>query len=92
METLTSKIDRYEDYAQMGRYVYFGVNVPIAEHFFESQDVSLEPIDRPFKPSHCSGLCFEEGMLIFYRFTLRDQGQTIAIGKITKLITDPAAV
>ncbi|KAF2494905.1 hypothetical protein BU16DRAFT_527861 [Lophium mytilinum] len=25
------------------------------------------------------------------RFTLRDQGQTIAIGKITKLITDPAA-
>ncbi|KAF2197998.1 hypothetical protein GQ43DRAFT_443738 [Delitschia confertaspora ATCC 74209] len=24
------------------------------------------------------------------RFTLRDQGQTIAIGKITKLITDPA--
>ncbi|KAF6227921.1 hypothetical protein HO133_007649 [Letharia lupina] len=26
------------------------------------------------------------------RFTLRDQGQTIAIGKITKLITDPAAV
>ncbi|KAI5807395.1 P-loop containing nucleoside triphosphate hydrolase protein [Peziza echinospora] len=26
------------------------------------------------------------------RFTLRDQGQTIAIGKVTKLITDPAAV
>ncbi|KAM7197395.1 putative eukaryotic peptide chain release factor gtp-binding subunit protein [Rhypophila sp. PSN 637] len=25
------------------------------------------------------------------RFTLRDQGQTIAIGKITKLITDPVA-
>ncbi|KAL9586072.1 MAG: hypothetical protein Q9203_003995 [Teloschistes exilis] len=25
------------------------------------------------------------------RFTLRDQGQTIAIGKITKLITEPAA-
>lgn len=25
------------------------------------------------------------------RFTLRDQGQTIAIGKITKLITDPEA-
>ncbi|KAL8728106.1 MAG: hypothetical protein Q9166_005631 [cf. Caloplaca sp. 2 TL-2023] len=25
------------------------------------------------------------------RFTLRDQGQTIAIGKITKLITDPTA-
>ena len=25
------------------------------------------------------------------RFTLRDQGQTIAVGKITKLITDPAA-
>jgi hypothetical protein len=23
------------------------------------------------------------------RFTLRDQGQTIAIGKITRLITDP---
>lgn len=26
------------------------------------------------------------------RFTLRDQGQTIAIGKITKLITDPSQV
>lgn len=26
------------------------------------------------------------------RFTLRDQGQTIAIGKITKLITDPAQI
>lgn len=50
METLTPKIDRYEDYAQMGRYVYFGVNVPIAEHFFESQDVSLEPIG-PKSPS-----------------------------------------
>lgn len=25
------------------------------------------------------------------RFTLRDQGQTIAIGKITKLITEPTA-
>lgn len=25
------------------------------------------------------------------RFTLRDQGQTIAIGKITKLVTDEAA-
>ena len=33
----------------------------------------------------------EEGKLTSHRFTLRDQGQTIAIGKITKLITDPAA-
>ena len=35
--------------------------------------------------------CLEKGKLTRRRFTLRDQGQTIAIGKITKLITDPAA-
>ena len=35
--------------------------------------------------------CLEKGKLTSHRFTLRDQGQTIAIGKITKLITDPAA-
>ena len=76
-EVADTNIRRYEDYPQMGRYVQIRI-------------LTASSTGRSFRLSHDRNTAIKR-MLTLYRFTLRDKGQTIAIGKITKLITDPAA-